>query len=118
MVKERNKGFVKNLSCNCWNELKEEIKADTTFNIYGNPIRTVNNVLKANKIQKYSDREKEKRKGFEEYLQDELQNDREEENIKKETKNESLRFMGALNQYNRNAREVTFILDRDTDYKV
>ncbi len=89
--------------------------ANAVFNLYGTgPIRPVNNVIKT---KEYREQEKEKQgQGFSEMLARECAK-KKELTKKRESKQENLRYMAGLNQYDRRAREFCFILSSKADYK-
>lgn len=95
--------------------LKEEIKANATFKIYEvNPINPVNNIIKVN-----DNREQEREASAEKNFADLLAAERaKKQDVKKPTgTQEKLRLMGGLNQYNRQALHVCYILSNEADYK-
>lgn len=98
-----------------WNEPKEGIKAIATNRIYGKAtIDPVDNVVKVNR---YCEKEKEQddaKQSFSGLLKQEMKRKQEKPVASKQ---ETLRLMGGLTQYDRYAREFCYILSRDTDYK-
>ena len=103
------------------NEPKEGIKAiattNTTNRIYGKvTVNPVSNVVKANR---YCE-EDGARNGANQSFSGILQQEMERHHAKTRTTNikqEQLRLMGGLNQYDRHAREFCFLLSTEADYK-
>lgn len=96
------------------NEPKEGIKAIATDRIYGKAtINPVSNIIKANPYHEQERKHQETQHDFSSFLEKELEKKKE----KPSKKQEKLRLMGGLNQYDRHAREFCFFLSNETDYK-
>jgi hypothetical protein len=97
------------------NELKEGNKANAIFRIYENKtVHPVGGVIKTNQ---YREQEKESR-GEETSFSQILEKEREKKvNVKSGSENERLRYLEGMNQYDRHAMEVFFVLSSKADYR-
>lgn len=79
-------------------------------------VHPVGNVVKVNQ---YRDEEREKRQSEETFSQmlEKAQKKNEGQEKVQRPKEEGLRLMGGLIQYNRQAREICYILSSEADYK-
>lgn len=94
---------------------REVITAAVTERTYGKvTVNPVNNILRWNRYYKEKQEGKQESSDFSGILERELK----ERTNKKSKKQEKLRILGGLNQYDRYAHEFCFLLSRETDYKV
>lgn len=94
---------------------REVITAVVTERIYEKvTINPVNNILKWNRHYEEKQDGEQEGSGFSSILENEMTNNTK----KKSKKQENLRILGGLNQYDRYAHEFCFLLSRETDYKV
>lgn len=80
------------------------------------PIHPVGNVVKVNKYREQEREQKQSEETFSQVLA-KAQKKNDEQAMKQRPKEESLRLMGGLFQYNRQAREICYILSNEADYK-
>ena len=98
-----------------WNEPKEGIKAIATNQIYRRVIiNPVTNVVKVNRYREEEKNHEESQKSFAGILQQKVEKKQQKTSRPKQ---EKLRVMGGLNQYDRYAREFCYILSNEADYK-
>lgn len=98
--------------CNCWNKLKEEIKAA----VYEKNLKSIEPVNSVIKVNSYYDRGR-RDSGSGDSFTEILKRERAKAHPQTEKREEALRHMEGMNQYNRHATEVFFLLSRNMDYK-
>lgn len=103
------------VSGNCSNKLKEEIEAKTVYGIQNKTVTPVNNVMKASRYRGNGRQSSPQECDFSEMLRKERAKEHQSPKAREEEK--ALCLMGGLNQYNRHALEVCFLLSSEMDYK-
>ena len=101
--------------CYRWNEPREGIKAAAADRIYGNgTVNPVGNVVKVNRYRRQEEKQNDDNSDFSSLLEKKA---KKRQNVSQPRKDEKLRLMGGLNQYNRHAVQFCFILSHDADYR-